>query len=462
MRHAKIIEDFKRFVSSVFYRSRTEKNAIYSIFMKIAMFTDAYFPRINGVSVSVRSYATEVSKLGHEVWVVCPEYTEEQQKSALFDEKSNDGESPFKVMRIPSTRIIFSREDRMGRIDMWHRIKREMDLFRPDVIHVNSEWTVGYFGEMYAHHRKIACVFTFHTMWEDYLENYVPILPAHSLRKIGRSVVRFFLKRADVIVAPTKRIENVARNYGVQNTVHVIPTGIPDGAPFSFQRSIQVSSRLFKKYPHLKGKRILLFVGRIVKEKNLPFLFDVLEIVIKKLPKTALLFVGGGPFLEELSQIASSRGLSQYVAFPGYMKSEDLIYFYKLASVFVFPSKTETQGLVTLEAMVASLPVVAIGELGTVDVMQGDHGGFMVKDDVNEFSEKVLQLLNDQNLRKRKSKEAAEWGGKWRISALTPLLLSCYEEAIKSKIPAEAAEAGYDEFENEFNAELGLESSNGI
>lgn len=424
--------------------------------MKIAMFTDAYFPRINGVSVSVRSYAAELTKLGHEVEVVCLEYSEEQQRSALFDEKESDRGSPFKVVRIPSVRTIFSREDRMARLDKWHRIRREMDRFRPDVIHINSEWSIGYFGAMYAHHRRIPFVFTFHTMWEDYLANYIPFLPAQGLRRLGKGVVKFYLKRADVIVAPTKRIAEVVREYGVQREVRVIPTGIPDGAAFSLPRSLQVSSRLFKKYPQLKGKRLLLFVGRIVKEKNLPFLYDVLEIVLGKSPKTALLFVGGGPFLEELSQLADARGLSSSVAFPGYMSSDDLVYFYRMAQVFVFPSKTETQGLVTIEAMLAGLPVVAIGEMGTVDVMQGDHGGFMVGDDAGEFASRVLQLLGDQNLRKRKSREAAEWGGQWRISALAPSLVSCYAAAVGAgRSSSDESAAEYDEFESEFNEEVG-------
>lgn len=400
--------------------------------MKIAMFTDAYFPRINGVAVSVRSYAESLTKLGHDVMVVCLEYSEEQQRSSFFDEKSSDKMSPFEVVRIPSTRTNFSKEDRMVRIDKCNRIKKVLDKFHPDVVHINSEWTIGYFGAWYAHHRNVPFVFTFHTMWEDYLANYVPFLPKFSLRKIGRSVVKYYLKRADVIIAPTKRIASVVREYGIEKDVDILPTGIPDDkVKYSVPRSFQISSRLYKKFPHLKGKRLLLFVGRIVKEKNLPFLFDVLETVRLSMPKTALLFVGGGPFLEELEELSEKRGLSGSVAFTGYMKSEDLMYFYRLSHVFVFPSKTETQGLVTVEAMLAGLPVVAIGEMGTVDVMQGDNGGFMVPDDVSMFASKVVSLLRDQNLRKRKSREAVEWGGKWRISSLTPRLVDCYEKAVR-------------------------------
>jgi len=403
--------------------------------MKIAMFTDAYYPRINGVTVSVHSYATELSKLGHTVCVVCLEYSEEQQKSAFFNEKESDEKSPFKIVRIPSWSFsAISKEDRVAKFDKWHRVKKIMRDFKPDVIHINSEWVIGYFGAMYAVHDKIPFVFTFHTMWEDYLVNYVNFLPDSGLRKIGRSVVKFYLKRADVIIAPTKKIASVVQDYGIQKTPEILPTGIVDSLEkYSLIRQGTISLQILKKFPQLVGKKVLLFVGRIVKEKNLAFLYDVLEEVKKEYSLTALLFVGGGPYLEELQKIARERNLSSSVAFAGYIPSTDIIYFYKFSQVFVFPSKTETQGLVTVEAMLAGLPVVAIGELGTVDVMQGDNGGFMVKDDVKEFSEKVVTLIKNAKVRKKKIKDAVEWGKKWKISSLTPRLVECYEKAIKLK-----------------------------
>ncbi|MCR5724798.1 MAG: glycosyltransferase [Treponema sp.] len=399
--------------------------------MRIAMFTDAYFPRINGVAMSVHSYAQELSKIGHSVCVVCLEYTEEQQRNALFDEKSRDQSSPFQVIRVPSTSVIFSKEDRMARLYKWRFIKKSMDAFNPDVIHLNSEFTMGYFGALYARHRHVPYVFTFHTLWEDYLANYISFLPDAGLRKLGKSLVKFYLKRASVIVAPTRHIAEVVHRYGVDRPVSILPTGIPSGQnKYKLARALAVSGQLSKKFPAIKGAKVLLYVGRIVKEKNLSFLFDVLEKVQKTVPKTVLLLVGGGPYAEELEALASSRGLSGSVFFTGYVPSKDLIYFYRMSQVFVFASKTETQGLVTVEAMLAGLPVVAVGEMGTVDVMQGDHGGYMVHEDAEEFSEKVLSLIQNAQLRKQKSEEAKQWGAKWSISALTPKLLACYENAI--------------------------------
>ena len=243
--------------------------------------------------------------------------------------------------------------------------------------------------------------------------------------------MRFYLKRADVIITPTQRIADVVAHYGISRKVHIIPTGIPSSKlEYNEEKAEFVRRTVFEKFPLLKGKKILLFVGRIVKEKNLSFLYEVLKNVKKELPDTALLMIGGGPYLEELQELSVKQGLSESVFFTGYIEGNDLIYFYKLASVFTFPSKTETQGLVTVEAMLSGLPVVAIGEMGTADVMQGDNGGFMVRDDAEEFSQKVIALLSDSTLHKQKATEALAWGNRWKISSLTPHLIGCYEAAI--------------------------------
>lgn len=402
--------------------------------MNIAMFTDAYFPRINGVTISVKSYAEELTKLGHKVCIVCLKYSAEQQKSALFDEEDEDSKSPFQIVRIPSTGIIWSKEDRMVRIDKWHFLKKAMKAFNPDVIHINGEWTVGYLGALYSKKAKLPIVFTFHTLWEDYLANYINFLPHSSTQKLGRDIVKFYLKRASLIIAPTKRIAKVVHEYGINRDAELLPTGVPsDLVNFKKEQDKRIKNALFKKFPFLKNRKILLYVGRVVKEKNLSFLYDMLERVYKTNPEAALLFVGDGPYLEELKELAEERGIKDSVAFTGYAAREDLIYFYKMSSIFVFPSLTETQGLVTIEAMTVGVPLVAIGAMGTLDVMRGDNGGFMVKNDVDEFSSKVQLLLNDKQLYEAKSKEAKTWAKQWSIEMLTPTLVKYYQKAIELK-----------------------------
>jgi glycosyltransferase involved in cell wall biosynthesis len=307
-----------------------------------------------------------------------------------------------------------------------------MDSFKPDVIHINSEFVIGYFGLNYARHRKVPMVYTFHTLWEDYAANYIHFLPQSYSKKLAKEFIRFYLKRSDMIICPTERIQNVVKNYKIDRESKILPTGIPNHiAEIKKGQKQLFHNQLYKGFPLKKKKRILLYVGRVVKEKNLEFLFPVLDKVKKVYPDTMLVIVGGGPELEPLQKKATELKLSKNICFTGYQNRDDLAYFYKLADVFVFPSVTETQGLVTIEAMMTGLPVVAIGEMGTVDVMQGNNGGFMVKNDVTEFYEKVIELLSNKELHKQKCEEALAWSKKWSLPDLTNTLVEYYEEAIE-------------------------------
>jgi len=275
-------------------------------------------------------------------------------------------------------------------------------------------------------------VCTFHTLWEDYLENYIKFIPHFASRKMGKELLRFFLKFSTLVITPTQEMANVIRSYGTNRSINILPTGIDETAlQYKKNHPAIFFNRLHKLLPVVRKKHILLYVGRVVKEKNLGFLFDVLGKVRETVKDTALVFVGDGPERKALEEKASHLPLSWNIIFAGYRNRDELSYLYYMADVFVFPSKTETQGLVTIEAMLCGLPVVAIGEMGTVDVMQGDNGGFMVKDDVEEFSNKVTKLLTDSNLHKKKSEEAKKWGKQWSIENLTPKLVSYYQESIE-------------------------------
>ena len=403
--------------------------------MNIAMFSDTYYPRINGVTISVKSYAESLTELGHNICIVCCNYEEQTKENnyhKFYYDKKVEIDKRIKVLRLPALNVSFSKEDKTARIDQWHTCKKEMDSFKPDIVHINSEFVIGYFGLTYARHRKVPMVYTFHTLWEDYAANYIHFLPPSYSKKLAKEFIRFYLKRSDIIICPTERIQNVVKNYKIEKETKILPTGIPNniGTVKKGQKAL-FYSQIYKGFPLKKKRRVLLYVGRVAKEKNLEFLFPVLEKVKKVYPDTLLLIVGGGPELESLKKRAEELKLMKNICFTGYQNRDDLAYFYKLSDVFVFPSVTETQGLVTIEAMMGGVPVVAIGEMGTVDVMQGDNGGFMVNHNVEEFSSRVLDLLADKDLHKQKSEEALVWSKKWSLPDLTKNLVDYYNEAIE-------------------------------
>lgn len=408
------------------------------------MFSDCYYPRVNGVVVSVFSFVQELVNRGHTVKVISVEYPDDYEFSKNNNSEAGLIDSPnFSLERLSSKEIIFSKEDRLVRLKQWHILKQILDDFKPDILHINSEWLVGYFGAMYARHRKVPCIFTFHTLWEDYIQNYAPILREKISKKIGRDIVKFYLKSANHILAPTPQTAKTVRKYGIDTPVELLPTGIPESM-FTLDKVHfeKVKEDLFARFPELRERKILLFAGRVAIEKNIPFLLPVIRRVnqlleedassccSQKSQKTALLVAGDGHFMKELKEKVRKEGLDNDVFYLGYVGREDLACLYHIADVFTFPSKTETQGLVTVEAMAAGLPVVAIGEMGTIDVMQGDNGGFMVAEDVEIFSQRVYQLLTDSALHKEKSESGLKWSRCWGMAALTDRLEAAYKMCI--------------------------------
>jgi glycosyltransferase involved in cell wall biosynthesis len=393
--------------------------------MKIVMFTDAYWPRVNGVTVSVDTFSRSLIKAGHDVMIICVNYPDSESGEASIPEGKVS--NLLKIVRVPSMPAIISKEDRVANFSKWFWVAKQIDVFRPDIIHINTEFTIAEFGFLYGKIYNLPILYTFHTMWEDYAANYLPMFPVFFCRFIARSILKTILKRAYKVIVPTPQIEAVVKKYNVKKETFLLPTGIDPGL---FEHDKAESAEFRKKfegrYPALRGSRILLFAGRIAREKNLGFLLDILPAIRSRYPEAVLLCAGNGPDLEYFRKEAEERGIGEYCVFTGYMERTDLALVYAMSDIFVFPSLTETQGLVTLEAMFSGTPVVAIGELGTAMVMGGDNGGFMVKNDPEEFTARVFDLLDDDDLYRRKALEARSHAAAWSIDSLTKKLETIY------------------------------------
>jgi glycosyltransferase involved in cell wall biosynthesis len=399
--------------------------------MKIIMFTDAYWPRVNGVTVSVDSFARALIKAGHKVMIVCSDYPQ-MDDGRFSGPDEDDAEDGPVIVRVPSMPTIVSKEDRIARLTKFTWVFKQAEAFVPDILHINSEFMLAEFGFLYGRFYNLPVIYTFHTLWEDYASTYFPVLPLFLSRFIIRVILKNVLYRPYKIIVPTPQIREVAaRKYKVKQELFLLPTGIDaDFFKHDKKESGEFRKKIEKKYPALKGKRILLFAGRVAREKNISFLLHLLPDVLKIHPDVILLIVGNGPDLDEFRKEADDLAVAEHCVFTGYLPRKDLALCYTISEIFVFPSLTETQGLVTLEAMLSGTPVVAIGEMGTIMVMGGDNGGFMVKNDPAEFTGRVLELLGDVDLRRRKSEEARQQARAWSIEELTVKLVDIYQNTI--------------------------------
>jgi glycosyltransferase involved in cell wall biosynthesis len=392
--------------------------------MNIVYATDQYWPSISGVSVSIDSFKRELEALGHSVFLFVPDYPGAYE----LDKKRGKRN----IFRFKSYTLFFNDENRL----VYRREKKNafqvLDSLKPDVIHVHTEFTMGKIASSYARKHNIPLVITAHTNWEELIHLYVPFIPTTLARLYCRHRMRKRYNKANMVVVPTSLMELLLNLYFVHTPIRIIPTGVNRDELEDPANERSPCLKFFESIPDLKDKKVLLFVGRLGKEKNVPFLFDVLQKLLAENENIKLIISGDGPARKELEECARNKQLQDHVIFSGFIRRKELKHLYLLADVLVFASKVESQGLVPIEAMTFGIPVVAIGKMGTREVMGGDNGGFMVDDDIDLFVEKVSLLLNQPELHKQKALEALHHAEKWTMPIQVDKMLYLYKSLCKN------------------------------
>jgi 1,2-diacylglycerol 3-alpha-glucosyltransferase len=349
--------------------------------MRVLMVSDVYFPRVNGVSTSIQTFRRDLAALDCETWLIAPEYP-----AAWRDDD--------RVVRQPSRYLVFDPEDRMlqPRATLAACLELGGDV---DVLHIQTPFVAHWIGVKAARRLRVPTVETYHTFFEEYLHHYLPLLPAAAARAFARTVSRRQCNAVDAVVAPSRQLADVLAGYGVTRPIHTIPTGLSldefeggDGRGFRAQHGIAAD------------RPVLLLVGRVAHEKNIGFLLEVLAEVRRSVPNVLLVIAGEGPALAGLRQTAAAAGLLGSVLFVGYLdRRGPLLDCYRAADVFVFASRTETQGLVLLESLALGTPVVSTAVLGTKEVLRDAAGALVVAENVSEFSAAVVNVLTHPELR---------------------------------------------------------------
>ncbi len=394
--------------------------------MKIAMTTDAYWPRINGVTVAVDVFRRSLVERGHTVYVIAPKYPP-SERDALWPD---DG----RVFRFPGFTIPWSPEDRFGWPRERYRITRLLEELKPDIVHSHTEVTLGFSGKTYCRRNNVAHVMTRHTYWEEYLPTYSALITHGIAHLIVSTWSRMDYGLVDSVIVPTEHLGRLIRSYGVTTPIETIPTGVDprefDLGPVEEQAQ---EAYFLRTFPVMTGRRVLLYAGRIAHEKNIDFLLEAMGTVTASAPEALLVLAGDGPYRADLEHRVKERGLGRCVLFTGYLDRKQLAWAYRHSDAFVFSSKTETQGLALVEAMMCGTPAVAVEAMGTEDILAGDRGGFLVSEDAAAFAAKVALLLQDEALRRAKGAEARERAGEWTIGRTTDRLLDVYERAISRR-----------------------------
>src|SRR5665213_444841 len=384
--------------------------------MKFAFFTDTYYPQVNGLVTSITTSKMELERLGIQTEIYAPSLG-----------PCEDGPDIFRLRGftyIPQPEYTF--------VLPWGR-GFSLSRLRPhgvQIVHSHAMFGSGFVALYCAWRQKMPLMMTYHTLFEDYV-HYFPYLPATLVRWVNKVLTKWMCGRCALVIAPTPAIRDVLRSYGFAGRIEVLPTGLD---PQVFKKT----GAKKQDYGVNDDELLLSCAGRTGREKNMDLLIDALHRIASQVPPFKLVIAGDGPERAKLEQQIRDRGLEGKVRILGYIARAAVLDLMEASDLFVFPSVTETQGMVVIEAMGRGTPVLGAVALGVGWTMKqgallGEaRGGWLAKaGDGDDFAAKLLWVMNDAGVRKAKAVEAEGLAQEYKADALTKILAGYYEELLK-------------------------------
>ncbi|GAB4420693.1 MAG: glycosyltransferase family 4 protein [Anaerolineae bacterium] len=379
--------------------------------MHIAFFTNTYFPTMSGVVRSVSTFRQQLTAMGHNVFVFA------QHASAYEDTE------PF-IFRYPAIEVPIN--DYALPIPVSPFISEVLPILKPDVIHSHHPFLLGQVAAHKAQELSAPLVFTFHTRYDEY-SHYVPFSQELTKRVIIDWVLSY-MEQCQHIITPSESMKQILEESGVAGQyISAIPTGI-DVEPFR-----QADGELVRHQRGWGNEGVLISVGRLAKEKNFETLLIAAAQVMRRHDHTRLVLIGDGPERKALEELAESLGIASRVEFTGRLEFDQIPGYLKAADIFCFASVTETQGLVTMEALAAGLPVVAVDAPGTADAVNHGQEGLLTENDSAALAQAICQVIANPALRQQFKAAAARKVAWFDIKAQAQKMLEVYAQAKEDK-----------------------------
>lgn len=402
--------------------------------MRIAMMTNNYKPFIGGVPISVERLAEGLKRQGHEVVVFAPTYKAQLKEDGVMRYHSVlEGIAGGVVIPNP----------------LDPRIEKRFREGAFDIIHVHHPIAIGNTAAYLSRKYKVPMVFTYHTRYEQYLHYVKPVMwmengalkdgKLHELQKEALSVVKdkavpgylkSFFGKCHHIFAPTRGMEEYLTEvcHVESDKVSVLPTGLREE---SYHGELQNAEQIRKKYLATDCP-LFVSVARLAHEKNISFLLRALACFKEIYQKPfKMLLIGDGPERAEYEKMVKDLHLEDEVVFTGLLANEVLPDYYRAADLFLFASKTETQGIVILESMAAETPVIALRATGISDLIEDGINGCLVEEDVAEFAARIKQVLSDKKRFAVLSRNAASTAFDFREDTIAGKAADIYEVIIQ-------------------------------
>lgn len=380
--------------------------------LKIGIFTETYQPTVNGVVVSIDTFKHVLEQEGHEYVIFAPENKEAKPEPNIYR---------FPSIQPPKNLVYPLAQPLPYALAKYH-FPLEV-IAQLDIIHIQHFSRMGQYGLQLAKEFTIPAVYTYHTMAELYAKDR-PIVGPLSIPYLTL-LTRSTAAKADHIVTPTPSVKEYLQRIGVTQEITPIPTGI-----VTRQYKHVSQDYVREKYKIPVHQDILLFVGRLAVEKNVFFLLDAFRKVVKARPHTHLILVGDGADREKCEQIVQQHRLGKNVTMTGFVDRAETIKLFGSADLFVFPSITDTQGIVIIEAMAGGSVPVAIDILGPHDIIEHGVTGLLTPLNLEAFSGSIIDLLADKKLRHSMSVAARHAALRYDAVVTGHQMLKLYQSVI--------------------------------
>lgn len=379
--------------------------------MKIALMTNNYKPFMGGVPISVERLKNGLEALGHQVTVFAPTYEEQEEEENVFRYATC-------MKKFIGGIVLPNPFDR--------RIEKEFRKHAFDIIHVHHPMLIGRTASYLSKKYGIPLTFTYHTRYEQYVECYTG---SKLIERLTPLYLRAFMKHCHFIFAPTQGM----RDYLVETCkVHpgrigILPTGIEEA---NFLVGDDAVAGIREQY-QAKDMPLLITVSRMAQEKNVEFLLQSLELFKRRWGKPfRMLMIGDGPDREAYERKAAGLGLAEEICFTGKIPNQELAPYFAAADAFLFASKTETQGIVILEAFAGNTPVVAVEASGVRDLVKSGLNGILTEEKPDQFAGELASLLDNAPIRERMASCAGQSALAYREDAVALQAVHYYNSVI--------------------------------
>ncbi|GAB4496110.1 MAG: glycosyltransferase family 4 protein [Anaerolineales bacterium] len=382
--------------------------------MKIGMMADTYKPHVSGITNYIELNKRALEAAGHSVYIF-----------TFGDEDYPDTES--NIIRSPGIPITDTGYYLSLR---YTRIARKL-LQTMDVVHVHHPFLSGALALTYAKPLGIPILFTNHTRYDLYSRAYLPALPEGISETFLRTYLPRFCASCDLVISPSPGMRNVLQQLGVTTPIEVVPNGV------DFHHLTQPIAPIHRTELGFGDRVILLiYVGRLGPEKNLPFLLRAFGGIAQTFENLALLIVGDGPERDNLQDRVQHMRLQDKIHFTGMVPYSEIPRYLKTADVFVTASVTEVHPLTVIEAMAVGLPVIGIQSPGVGDLIEDDTNGLLAQEeDLAIFTAKLARIVTDHAARQRMAQNARQVSQTYAIERTSDLMLQHYQRLVSAAQP---------------------------